>query len=135
MKILVIDDDPAMTDLLEILLGSISSEIVAANSGQEGLEKAKAINPDIIILDVMMPDFDGCQLCTKIREFSKTPILILSALDSPGLVAQVLDAGADDYLVKPVTRNLLIAHLNRLITRSIKNKKHTQRISVPSHPN
>lgn len=118
MKILVIDDDPAMTDLLELLLIPASAEVITANSGPDGIRMAKETNPDIITLDLMMPDINGWKVAETIREFSKVPILILSALDSPGLVAAALDAGADDYLIKPVPSNVLMAHINKLVRRS-----------------
>lgn len=118
MKILVIDDDPAMTDLLKLLLEPASSAIYTANSGPDGIHLAKAERPDVIILDLMMPDMNGWQVSKSIREFSKAPILILSALDSPGLVAAALDAGADDYLIKPVPSNVLVAHINNLVRRT-----------------
>ncbi len=118
MKILVIDDDPNMTDLLKLLLEPASSAILTANSGPEGIQLAKTQRPDVIILDLMMPDMSGWQVCKVVRDFSKVPILILSALDSPGLVAAALDAGADDYLIKPVTSNVLVAHINNLVKRN-----------------
>lgn len=118
VKILVIDDDIGMTELLSLLLAPASSEIITANSGQDGIEFVKKDNPDIIILDLMMPEMNGWSVCKSIREFSDVPILILSAMDSPGCVAQALDVGADDYLVKPVSSGTLIAHLNKLLRRS-----------------
>jgi len=117
MKVLVIDDDPAMTDLLKILLEAVSSSVCTANSGIEGIAIAKSTTIDIIILDLMMPEMDGWQVCKAVRDFSSVPILILSALDSPGMVAAALDAGADDYLIKPVTSSVLIAHLKKLVRR------------------
>ena len=96
MKILVIDDDSAMTDLLEILLEPISIEVITANSGLDGIEKAKRVIPDFIILDLMMPDVDGWHICKEIRHFTKVPILILSALDSPGLIAEALKVNSGD---------------------------------------
>ena len=118
MKILVIDDDPAMTDLLELLLIPTSAEVITANSGPDGILMAKETNPDIITLDLMMPDINGWKVAETIREFSNVPILILSALDSPGLVAAALDAGADDYLIKPVPSSMLMAHINKLVRRN-----------------
>ena len=118
MKILVIDDDPAMTDLLELLLIPTSAEVITANSGPDGILMAKETNPDIITLDLMMPDINGWKVAETIREFSNVPILILSALDSPGLVAAALDAGADDYLIKPVPSSVLMAHINKLVRRN-----------------
>jgi two-component system KDP operon response regulator KdpE len=118
MKILVIDDDPAMTDLLKLLLEPASAQVVTANSGPEGVRMVRIENPDLIILDLMMPDMNGWQVCKTVREFSKVPILILSALDSPGLVAAALDTGADDYLIKPVPSSVLVAHINKLVRRT-----------------
>ncbi len=118
LKILVIDDDIAMTDLLKLLLRPTGAEIHTANDGKTGIAKVKRISPHIIILDLMMPEMDGWQVCKQIRTFSDTPILILSALDSPGLVAAALDSGADDYLIKPVTSGVLVAYINKLVRRA-----------------
>ncbi len=122
MKILVIDDDPAMTELLSLVLAPTKAEIITSNSGEEGLHLAGEVNPDIVLLDLMMPKMDGWQVTENIRKFSSTPILILSVLDNPGLVAKALDKGADDYLVKPVPSGILIAHINNLTRRrSVRN--------------
>ncbi len=118
MKILVIDDDPAMTDLLKLLLMPAAAEVITANSGPEGIRLAHDDKPDVITLDLMMPDINGWQVCKAIRKVSSIPILILSALDSPGLVAAALDAGADDYLIKPVPSSVLLAHINKLVRRN-----------------
>ena len=116
-KILAIDDDTAMTELLTLLLQSHDFEIKTANSGQEGINLVPNFKPDIILLDLMMPDMDGWETCKKIREFSNTPIVVLSALNNPGMVASALDAGADDYLIKPVPSSLLVAHIKNLTRR------------------
>ncbi len=118
-KILIIDDDPAMTDLLKIILNTTGAELLTANSGLEGVLAAQSKKPDIIILDLMMAGVDGWQVCKSIRQFSKIPILVLSALDSPGVVAHALETGADDYLVKPVPARVLIAHLQNLLKRRV----------------
>lgn len=118
IKVLAIDDDPAMTDLLSLLLKSHGLEIYTSNSGEEGMLLVHSVTPDIIILDLMMPGLDGWQVCREIRTFSKVPIIILSALDNPGMVASALDAGADDYLIKPVPSGVLLAHLNNLTRRA-----------------
>ena len=85
--------------------------------GEEGLNLAGEVSPDIVLLDLMMPKMDGWQVTENIRKFSSVPILILSVLDNPGLVAKALDKGADDYLVKPVPSGILIAHINNLTRR------------------
>jgi two-component system, OmpR family, KDP operon response regulator KdpE len=117
MKILVIDDDPSMTDLLRMVLTAKNENVITANSGALGISLLKENKPDIVLLDLMMPEMDGWQVTTAIRKFSSVPILILSVLDNPGLVAKALDAGADDYLIKPVPSGVLIAHINNLTKR------------------
>jgi DNA-binding response OmpR family regulator len=117
-SILVIDDDPAMTDLLKILLTTNDMDVKVVNDGQTGIDCLNDYSPNIVVLDLMMPDLDGWKVCQKIKEISQIPILILSALDSPRMIADALDAGADDYLIKPVTSSSLIAHINNLVKRS-----------------
>jgi len=118
IKILAIDDDTAMTELLALLLQSSEFEITTVNSGKEGIDLVRKTKPNIILLDLMMPDMDGWETCKRIREFSDIPIVILSALNNPGMVASALDAGADDYLIKPVPSSLLVAHIRTLTRRS-----------------
>ncbi len=116
--VLIIDDDQAITDLLSTLLKANGFEVQVANSGRDGLRAMKEASPRLVILDLMMPDMDGWQVCRLARDFSSVPILILSALDEPSIVASVLDLGADDFLVKPVPSAVLIAHLNKLARRT-----------------
>jgi DNA-binding response OmpR family regulator len=132
MKILVIDDDPAMTDLIRLMLASTEAKITTAHSGVYGLEKLKEVNPDIVLLDLVMSGMDGWDVCKQIREVSRVPIMILSVLDNPGLVARALDMGADDYLVKPVKSATLIAHINNLTRRSSDLNPHTSPLKIDS---
>ncbi len=118
VKILVIDDDKGMTDMLTLLLSSTSPEIITANSGKSGVDLARLHKPDIILLDLMMPEINGWMVCKSVREFSDAPILILTSIDSSGVIAQAFDAGADDYLIKPVSGGTLMAHVNNLLRRS-----------------
>lgn len=118
VKLLVIDDDSAVTDLLSLLLKSNGFEVSATNNSAEGLGLIRDTSPDVVILDLMMPEMDGWQICKAVREFSQVPIIILSALNDPSMIASVLDAGADDYLTKPTPSRVLIAHINRLINRT-----------------
>jgi len=134
LKVLTIDDDPAMTELLTLLLKTRGLDAFMANTGEEGIRLIHDISPDVVILDLMMPGMDGWQVCKEVRSFSDVPILILSALDSPGMVASALDAGADDYLVKPVPSGVLIAHLNTLTRRANaeKGNRHPYKINTAS---
>jgi DNA-binding response OmpR family regulator len=117
-SVLTIDDDLAITELLAIILKAHNFDVSVANSGEDGLRMIKEQSPGIVILDLMMPDMDGWQVCKAVRAFSNVPILILSALDEPSVVASILDGGADDYLVKPVPSAVLVAHLHKLVRRT-----------------
>lgn len=117
MKILIINDDPAMTDLLLMMLAPIKAVIKCANSGNEGLETLQEYTPDIVLIDLMVPETDTWKVTSEIRKTSSIPILILSVIDNPILVARALDKGADDFLIKPVPMEVLIAHINNLTRR------------------
>ena len=129
-KVLIIDDDPAMTELVTLLLKTHGLDAYMANSGEDGIQMIHRVSPDVVILDLMMPDMDGWQVCSQVRSFNPVPILILSALDSPGLVARALDGGADDYLVKPVPSGVLIAHLNTLVRRAVTERDIKDRLAI-----
>jgi DNA-binding response OmpR family regulator len=131
VKVLAIDDDPAMTELLILLLRTRGFDVFTANSGEDGIKKVRELGPDVLILDLMMSGVDGWEVCSKVRKFSKIPILVLSALDAPGMVASALDAGADDYLIKPVPSSVLIAHLQNLARRGRMIKPKQEIITKP----
>ncbi|MCK4727182.1 MAG: response regulator [Anaerolineales bacterium] len=117
-NVLIIDGDASMTEMLRLILEPNDFNIFAENSGPAGIEAAQRLDPDIIILDLLMQGMDGWDICHKIREFSNVPILVLSAVNKPGYVARALDNGADDYLLKPMPSNVLIAHLKKLTRRA-----------------
>jgi DNA-binding response OmpR family regulator len=117
-KVLVIDDDEAITELLSMLLKTHGFDVIPSNSGAEGIRLAQERHPNVVLLDLMMPDKDGREVCRIIRTFSNVPILVLSALNDPRVVASVLDVGADDFLVKPVPSSILIAHLRKMVRRT-----------------
>jgi DNA-binding response OmpR family regulator len=117
IEVLLIDDDPVLSVMLRMLLRGQDFQIQALLTGEEGVRACQSSPPDVVILDLLMPGMDGWEVCKKIREFSDVPILILSALGSPGSVARALDAGADDYLIKPVHASLLSSRLRTLVRR------------------
>ena len=117
-KVLVIDDDIAITELMSMLLKTHGFDVTTTNNGADGVNLVKEKSPQVIILDLMMPDMDGWQVCKAVRAFSNAPILILSAINDPRLVASILDAGADDFLVKPVPSGVLVAHIRKMIRRT-----------------
>ena len=115
---LIIDDDPEITDIVNIVLKGRGVNVYTAISGQEGVSLILEKSPDIVLVDLMMPGLDGWQVCQEIRKVSNVPIIILSVLDDPKIIASALDAGADDYLVKPVHGNIIMAQINKLIRRA-----------------
>jgi DNA-binding response OmpR family regulator len=117
IKVLIIDDDIPFTDMLEEILSEGKFEVRVANSGLEGIEATRQQKPDVIVLDLMMPGLDGWQVCQAIRTFSQVPILIVSAVIDSSKILQALDAGADDYLLKPVSSGVLISRLRTLAQR------------------
>jgi two-component system response regulator MtrA len=117
-KILVIDDDLAITELMSMLLKTHGFDVITTNSGTDGVKLVKEKNPSVVILDLMMPDMDGWQVSKAIRAFNNVPILILSAINDPSMVASVLDTGADDFLVKPVPSSVLVAHIRKMVRRN-----------------
>lgn len=110
-QILVIDDEQQILRALRTILGQQNYRVVTAETGEKGLALAVASQPDIIILDLGLPDMTGVEACRRIREWSTTPIIILSAHDIESEKVQALDAGADDYLTKPFGVDELLARL------------------------
>ena len=117
IQTLLIDDDPDLAAVMSSLLRGQDFELHSVLTGAEGIEACQREQPDVVILDLLMPEMDGWDVCQRIRSFSNVPILILSALGAPGSVARALDAGADDYLIKPVHASLLASRLRTLVRR------------------
>ncbi len=111
LTLLVIDDEPQVRRFLRSSLASADYKLLEAATGAEGLSAAAAHNPDVILLDLGLPDIDGVEVTRRLREWSTTPIIILSARGlEPDKVA-ALDAGADDYLTKPFSLPELLARI------------------------
>ena len=117
-KVLIIDDDVPMTDLMRLMLTRESFDVITANSGEDGIDAVKRYRPDVIVLDLLMPDEDGWHICNRIRKSSQVPILVMSALSMPGLAARVFEVGADELLIKPVSIGVLVAYLRKLTRRA-----------------
>src|SRR5437899_2558930 len=116
-RILVVDDVPANVKLLEARLSAEYFDVMTASNGAEALEICSRAECDIILLDVMMPDMDGFEVCRRLKSNPAThfiPVVIVTALDSPADRVRGLDAGADDFLTKPVSDVVLIARVRSL---------------------
>lgn len=117
-KILVIDDDPSVAELIKLILKPHGLLTYHAADGQEGVKQAYEIQPDLIILDVMMPNHDGFEICARLREFSDVPILMLTAKSQSSDVTRGFAVGADDYVIKPFSNEELISRIKRLLRRN-----------------
>jgi len=119
-KIMVIDDDIKITSMLRRSLAFEGYEVSTASDGQEGLKGILEKNPDLVILDLMMPKVDGWEVCRRIRASGlSTPILMLTAKDEVSDRVKGLDLGADDYLVKPFALEELLARVRALLRRKL----------------
>jgi two-component system KDP operon response regulator KdpE len=109
--ILVIDDEPQMRRLLQLTLESSGFSVRTASTGNEGVVRAASDRPELIILDLGLPDMDGSEVLKKVREWSTVPVLVLSVRSVEEDIVGCLDAGADDYLVKPFRTGELLARV------------------------
>lgn len=134
-KILIVDDDP---DIIEILTYNLSNEgynVKSAVNGIEALKKAKKFIPDIILLDVMMPEMDGIEACSNLREIeslSKSMIIFLSARGEDFTQIAAFDAGADDYINKPVKPKILLKKISSISRRILSENNNMSNIIVGS---
>ena len=111
IKIFVIDDDTAVTDLLSVLLNTQGFQVWATNSSSEGLTQIRENKPDLVILDLMLPQIDGREVCRILRRESDIPIIMLTALSEEIDQVTGLEIGADDYITKPFSTPELLARL------------------------
>src|SRR5262245_10909810 len=118
-RIVVIEDDPAIRSGLETTLRSEAYDVMSAANGEDGYRLVRERQPDLVILDVMLPKMDGYEICGEIRRHGlATPILMLSAQDREANRVQGFDAGADDYVTKPFSVRELLGRVRALLRRS-----------------
>jgi two-component system, OmpR family, alkaline phosphatase synthesis response regulator PhoP len=119
-KILIADDEPDILEIIAFNLEAEGFEVITAKNGNEAIEQAKKHNPDLIILDVMMPYKTGIEVCNILRiqpQFSNTLIIFLSALSDDATSIKGLQTGADDYLTKPISPKVLVSKIHSLFRR------------------
>lgn len=117
-RILVVDDEPRFIRLIEANLQTEGFEVSKAKNGKEALEIVASEKPDLVLMDVMMPEMDGFQACERIREFSTVPIIMLTAKADEEHKVRGLNSGADDYVVKPFSATELLARVRAVMRRS-----------------
>ena len=116
-RILVVDDDPVLSELVSYILRAEGYEAVVANDGEDGLRKFQATQPDLVVLDVTMPEMDGFEVCKRIRTVASTPIIMLTAQGSEDAIVRGLDIGADDYVTKPFQLKPFMARVRANLRR------------------
>ena len=119
-KILIADDEPDILEIIQYNLQNEGYEVVAVKNGNEALDQAKKFQPDLIILDIMMPGKNGIEVCNLLRmqpTYNETLIIFLTALSDEGTEVKGLETGADDYLTKPISPKILVSKVNALFRR------------------
>jgi two-component system KDP operon response regulator KdpE len=117
--ILVVDDESQIRKMLHIFLDASDYKIEESETGKQAVRMAHSIKPDLILLDLGLPDIDGKEVVTQIREWSQVPIIVLSVRAMDEEVVAVLNAGADDYITKPFNANVLMARINANLRKSV----------------
>ncbi len=117
-KILVIDDEETTVQLIAILLERRGYEVIKAYRAEDGLRKAYRTHPDLVLLDIMMPEMDGWEVCRRLRELSDVPIIFLTARGEVRDVVKGLEMGADDYIIKPYDNEELVARIRAHLRRA-----------------
>ncbi len=116
-KVLVADDDPNVCEIIRLYFSKQQIDLVVANDGQQALDLVEAESPDVVILDVMMPQLDGFEVCREIRKKRDTPIIMLTAKDDEIDRVLGLELGADDYVTKPFSPRELVARIRAILRR------------------
>ena len=121
-KILIVEDDPAISNLIRTTLEAHGYQFHAAGTGESALLEIVSYNPEVIVLDLGLPDMDGVDIIRKVRSFSTTPIIVVSARSDDRDKVEALDAGADDFLTKPFSIDEFLARLRAALRRWIFNE-------------
>ncbi len=116
-RVLLIEDDPAVREGLDLGLSHLGHQVFSAPDGESGLASAAAHHPQVVVLDVMLPGIDGFEVCRRLRAAGSTPIIMLTARSDDLDVVAGLEAGADDYLAKPVQPRVLDARIKAILRR------------------
>ncbi|MAR56756.1 MAG: DNA-binding response regulator [Rickettsiales bacterium] len=110
--VLIVDDEPQIRKMLKIALEGVGYKTEECDNGKEGVRLTASVKPDIVLLDLGLPDLDGKEVLTQIREWSQVPVIILSVRSDDSEIATALNQGADDYVTKPFNHEVLLARVN-----------------------
>jgi two-component system KDP operon response regulator KdpE len=125
-RVLVVDDEAQILRALRVILREAGFESLPANTGEEALDVAALQNPDAAIVDLLLPHFDGIELCRRLREWSDMPLIVLSAVGEEDAKVRALAAGADDYVTKPFGPRELVARLEANLRRTAPDPEEAQ---------
>ena len=128
-KVLIVEDDKNIADLMRLYLEKESMDCQVSNDGLEGLEKFHQFQPDLVMLDIMLPGMDGWSICRKIRESSKVPIIMLTAKGELEDKVNGLELGADDYITKPFEMKEVLARVHAVLRRYGEEEQTEKRLS------
>lgn len=117
-RVLIVDDEPDTVFLMKAILRQAGFDVTGAFSSMEALQKASGVNPDLILLDLMMPEVDGWTAYSQLRQVSDAPVMIVSALSSKEMIVRGLEIGADDYLTKPFSSIEMVARVKNILRRT-----------------
>jgi len=123
---LVVEDESSIASFVALYLKNAGYRIQAAGTGREALERVASEKPDLIVLDLMLPDIDGLEVCRRVRQSSDVPILMLTARDEDVDKIIGLEVGADDYLTKPFNPRELVARVKSILRRSVPERREVQ---------
>lgn len=128
VRVLVVDDDSDLVTLVKHILRGAGFDVLSANNGSEALRRAKEVQPDLVLLDLMMPEMDGWETLRNLRQFSNAPVIVLSALSSKDEIVRCLYEGVDDYMTKPFYKGEVVARINAVLRRA-KQPRETSRFN------
>lgn len=127
-RILIIDDESLICEVVGKILNVSGFDVSLATSGKEGLHKMYQVQPNLVLLDLMMPVMDGFEVLKRIRELTEVPVIVLSAISGTDATVRALEIGADDFIKKPFEKDELLARVHSVLRRAIKSQG-----SIPGH--
>src|SRR4051795_8239967 len=128
-RVLVVDDEPNIRDLVQVALRFHGFDVITAGTGDEALKRARDDAPRLVVLDVMLPDLDGFEVCRRLRgRGDETPVIFLTARDTPTDTVTGLTLGGDDYVTKPFSVDALVARVRAVLRRTSRDREPVEEV-------